>query len=95
MPQQTSETKDMTAKMDANAASEEKEQQKRQIDDKEVGELFSRLNTEAKKRSDDAKTKAAELAKVPVKDEDVDIVAREMGVSKEVAKTKLQEKKVD
>jgi hypothetical protein len=93
MAKQDSGAKDMSAKMGAQEGSEEKEQTKRQIDEAATAELFGRLNSEIEKRNADAKAKAAELAKVEVKDEDIAVLAHELGVSKDVAKVKLQEKK--
>ena len=88
-----SNTGDMNAAMNAREGQEEKEQAKRQVDEAATAELFKRLNGNLAKKNEEAAAKAAELAKVAVNDADVAVLAHELGVSKEVAKTKLQEKK--
>ena len=88
-----SNTGDMNAAMNAREGQEEKEQTKRQIDEKATAELFQRLNANLAKKNEDAAKKAAEIAKVQVSEDDVAVLAHELGLSKEAAKTKLQEKK--
>ena len=93
MPQH--ETDAMQAKMSAAAASGDKEQARRQYDEQATTALFTRLNAEVKARGEAAKAKAAALKLVAVADADVAVVAHELGISADAARTKLQEKKGD
>ena len=77
--------------MAAAARAEDREQVRRAYDAQATGELFARLNADLQRKTDEAKARAAALRQVQVADADVDVVAHELALTRDAARTKLQE----
>ncbi len=77
--------------LNQNGGATDREVQAKKYDEVAVAERMSRLNEDIRQRKENDKARADELAKIPVRAEDVALVAAELGLPTLLATAKLQQ----